>query len=64
MKEYAFTKFHAPWVFSIIRDNNAASIKVAERNGMIKTGVIVKQYYHMDMRHFVYCAENPYIHKQ
>lgn len=64
VKEYAFTKLHAPWVFSIIRDNNAASIKVAERNGMIKTGVIVKQYYHMDMCHFVYCAENPYIHKR
>ena len=64
VKEYAFTKLHAPWVFSIIRDNNVASIKVAERNGMIKTGVIVKHYYHMDMRHFVYCAENPYIHKR
>ena len=52
-KEYAFDK-GINEVYSIIRDNNQASINVALRNGMSKTDEIIKHYYHMDMLHFIY----------
>lgn len=53
-REYAFETLHAPEVYSIIRDNNAASQRVAECNGMKRCGEIVKHYYNMDMPHYLY----------
>jgi predicted dinucleotide-binding enzyme len=35
---YAFEQLNAQEVYSIIRDTNAASQKVAERNGMVRCG--------------------------
>ena len=52
-KEYAFAVLGADEVFSIIRDNNFASQRVAQRNGMTPRGTIVKHYYGMDMPHLV-----------
>lgn len=48
---------HADEVYSIIRDNNIASQRVAERNGMTVCGSFTKHYYGMDMPHFVYSVK-------
>lgn len=53
-REYAFHVLKAPRVSSIIRENNRASRKVAERNGLKPMGTFVKHYYGMDMPHIVY----------
>ena len=42
LKEYAFRVLGRDEVYSIIRDSNAASQRVAERNGMEVAGAIVK----------------------
>lgn len=55
-RDYAFEVLDAEEVYSIIRDNNLASQKVARRNGMVIVGRIVKHYYHMDMPHLVFRA--------
>lgn len=53
-RNYAFETLNAPEVFSIIRDSNLPSRRVAERNGMEVWGRMVKHYYGMDMPHLVY----------
>ena len=53
-KEYAFTVLDAQEVWSIIRDSNLPSQRVAQRNGMAVRGRFVKHYYGMDMPHLVY----------
>ena len=59
-KQYAFDTLNADEVFSIIRENNAASIAVAKRNGMTVTDRLTKHYYGMDMPHLVFSAKrNP-----
>lgn len=45
-------------VYSIIRDNNFASMRVAIRNGMKKMNQIVEHYYNLDLVHDVYCIHN------
>lgn len=54
--DYAFERLGLLWVCSIIRDNNLPSQRVAQRNGMIPKGRIIKHYYNMDMPHTVWCA--------
>lgn len=56
-KSYAFDTLGFDKVYSIIRDNNYASQRVAERNGMTAVKTIVKHYYGMDMPHLVYCVK-------
>lgn len=53
-KEYAFDKLNINEVFSIIRDTNIASQKVALRNNMEVRGSFIKHYYGMEMPHFIY----------
>lgn len=53
-KEHAFSVLGADEVFSIIRDTNLASQRVARRNGMTPKGTFVKHYYGMDMPHLVF----------
>lgn len=53
-REYAFETLGLEEVYSIIRDNNEASIGVAERNGMSKRGNLMKFYYGMEMPHVIY----------
>lgn len=53
-KRWAFETLGADEVFSIIRDTNWPSRRVAARNGMTPRGAFVKQYYGMDMPHIVY----------
>lgn len=57
-KNYAFNVLKEKRVYSIIRDNNKSSQKVAIRNGMKIIDNIVKHYYNMDMPHYIFCAEN------
>lgn len=57
-KKYAFEELGAAEVYSIIRDTNSASQRVAERNGMSRTDVFVKHYRGVDMPHYVYCVKN------
>ncbi len=54
-KKYAFETLGAEEVCSIIRDTNAASQRVALRNGMTKSDeVFVKHYRGVDMPHYRY----------
>ena len=53
-RDYAFSVLGAEEVFSIIRDNNRPSRRVAERNGMTVRGSLVKHYYGLEMPHLVY----------
>ena len=53
-RDYAFTVLDAGEVFSIIRDNNAASQAVARRSGMRPGARFIKRYYGLDMPHVVF----------
>lgn len=56
-KRYAFEVLKELEVFSIIRDTNDASQRVAERVGMKKRGQFLKSYYGMDMLHYVFSVK-------
>lgn len=53
-RDYAFNVLGAEEVFSIIRDTNIPSQKVAVRNGMVKTGTFVKHYRGVEMPHDIF----------
>lgn len=53
-KAYAFETLLANEVFSIVRDNNIASMNVAIRNGMTIRCRFIKHYYDMDMPHYAF----------
>lgn len=53
-RRYAFEVLELPAVYSIIRETNTSSQRVAQRNGMTPYRTIVKHYYHRDMPHIVY----------
>ena len=53
-KQYAFQILRFQEVYSIVRDNNLPSQRVALRNGMSVRGSFVKHYYDMDMPHLVF----------
>lgn len=58
-KQYAFDVLQAEEVYSIIRDTNTTSRRVALRNGMTQQGHFVKHYYGMGMPHDIYFVKNP-----
>ena len=53
-KKYAFEKLNKDRVYSIIKADNLASMKVAESIGMSKEDEFITQYYNGDMLHFLY----------
>ena len=53
-REYGFEVLQADALYSMIRDNNLASICVAKHNQMRCVDTICKFYYHMNMPHYVY----------
>ena len=53
-KAYAFETLNANEVFSIVRDNNIASMNVAIRNAMTIRCRFTKHYYDMDMPHYAF----------
>lgn len=55
-KQYAFEHLGLPTVYSIIRDNNLASMNVAIRNGMQVTDRVIKHYYGITMPHYVFAV--------
>jgi len=57
-KKYAFKKLMAEKVYSIIRDNNIPSQKVANKIGMEKTNEIIKHYCNMDILHYIFEVKN------
>ena len=58
-KRYAFDVLKMREVYSIIRDSNVSSQRVAERNGMKRIGMFTKYYYGIHMPHYIYKAVNP-----
>lgn len=56
-KSYAFKALNADEVFSIIRDTNIASQRVAKRNGMSVKDKLVKHYYGVDMPHLLFSVK-------
>lgn len=56
-KEYAFSVLNANRVYSIIRDTNIASQKVAVRNGMTIIDKDTKNFRNIDMEFFLYSVE-------
>lgn len=56
-REYAFHKLGFAEVYSIIRNTNVASQKVAMRNGMKPVGRLVKHYRGVEMPHLIYCVK-------
>ncbi|TLG71801.1 GNAT family N-acetyltransferase [Culicoidibacter larvae] len=57
-KAYAFSVLGADEVYSIIRDTNRASQRVAEANGMQIVDTFIKHYYNIDMPHYLYMVKN------
>ena len=55
-KKYAFENLGFHEIYSIIRDTNIASQKVAQRNGMQIIDTFVKHYRNVDMPHFLFRA--------
>ena len=56
-REYGFDMLKFDELYSIIRDTNVASQKVALRNGMNPIDSIVKHYRGVDMPHLVYSVK-------
>lgn len=56
-KKHAFETLQADEVFSIIRDTNIPSQRVAERNGMTRCGEFIKHYRGVNMPHYVYSVQ-------
>lgn len=55
VRDWAFANYPFDAVYTIIRDTNTASQRVAQRNGMHPVGGFTKHYYGVDMPHVVYC---------
>lgn len=56
-REYGFHTLNFPELFSIIRDNNFPSQRVALRNGMAVRGSFIKYYRRMAMPHLVFSVK-------
>ena len=56
-REYGFQILHFNVLYSIIRDTNISSQKVAIRNGMSQIDTIIKHYRGVEMPHRVYCIK-------
>ena len=56
-KEYAFTTLGFQEIYSIIRENNLPSQRVALRNGMSVRGSFLKYYHGMAMRHLLFSVK-------
>ena len=53
-KKYAFEYLNRDKVYSIIKSDNLASVRVAESIGMNKEDEFITQYYNGNMLHFLY----------
>lgn len=55
-REYGFGVLHFDRLYSIIRDTNTASQRVALRNGMRPIDTIIKHFRGVEMPHIVFCT--------
>lgn len=55
--DYGFAQKGFSKLYSIIRDTNLASQRVAQRGGMVPVGGFVKQYRGVEMPHLLYCID-------
>ena len=62
-KDYAFKVLGAEEVYSLIKETNTASRKLAEQNGMTVSGTFSKKYryYEKERLHLAYSVKNPNI---
>lgn len=58
-RDWGFSVLRAPRVYSVIRDTNVASQRVAQRNGMAVADRFVKHYRGVEMPHLLYAVDNP-----
>lgn len=58
-KRYAFEVLDVDRVYSIIKTDNAASIRVAQSIGMEREKEFTARYYNGDMQHYLYCVRRP-----
>lgn len=58
MLDYGFNTLKIPKIICDIRPMNKASIEVAKRIGMTKTGKFIKKYRGMEMPHLIYELNN------
>lgn len=58
-RAYAFGQLGLPEVWSIVRDTNLASRRVAERNGMVRVGRLLKHYWGVSMPHDLFRVSAP-----
>jgi ribosomal-protein-alanine N-acetyltransferase len=58
-RDYAFQTLDVTRVYSMIREGNTPSERVAQRNGMKLVDQVIKHYYGMDMPHLVYAVDRP-----
>lgn len=58
-RDWGFSVLRAPRVYSVIRDTNVASQRVAQRNGMAVVDRLVKHYRGVEMPHLLYAVDNP-----
>lgn len=56
-REYGFNTLNFKELYSIIRDTNIASQRVAIRNGMNRIDSVVKHYRGVEMPHIVFCTK-------
>lgn len=56
-KNYAFENLNKDKIYSIIKAENTASMKVAESIGMTKEDEFITQYYNGDMLHYLYSIQ-------
>lgn len=56
-RKYAFGVLGFDNIYSIIRDNNLPSQRVAQRNGMTPVCTFIKHYYGIDMPHIIFMTE-------
>lgn len=56
-KKYAFEYLNKSKVYSVIKADNTASMKVAKAIGMKKEDEFITQYYNGDMLHFLYSVQ-------
>ena len=55
-RDYAFQTLGAEKVSSIIKTDNLASIRVAQRNGMVREKEFTARYYNVPVPHYLYTA--------
>lgn len=60
MVNYAFSKLMLPYIYAQIKTDNNPSIKVAEKAGFVKLGMLNKYYNGKNMSHYLYIRKKDF----